>query len=419
MYKTTFQKILLLWLAWAVILVSFQKLVVVRFAPYRPDKVIGWTKTETSLQEIKRQVYLSDPFLNELVAWDSEYYLSIAVKGYDDPTVDYVEAGGEKFTKNYAFFPLYPVVTRIVALPLRPLGLTPIATATLAGMFVSLLGTLAGMFALFELAVDELGEDGAFRTVFYMLIFPTGFFLAQIYTEGLFIGLAFSSLALMHKSILGKRYLFASALLASLALLTRAVGGALVFAILAHQWFSTPKESRLKALGWGVLASLLPVGTYVVWYFSKLGDGFHFVESNFFGRGMFNIPGSLAGWSDAWSIVTGNLTPDIPVWVLGEPAQSKIYYALEFLIVGLGLLAVILVWKKHFEAAVFSLAAWAIAVTSGSPQSNIRYMLVLPAIYLLLGRWGKNPVFDRAWTMISLLLMGLLAILYSFDFWVA
>ena len=108
MHKTTLLKILLLWLAWAVILVSFQKLVVVRFAPYRPDKVIGWTQTETTLQEIKRQVYLSDTFLNELVAWDSEYYLSIAVKGYDDPTVDYVEAGGEKFTKNYAFFPLFP-----------------------------------------------------------------------------------------------------------------------------------------------------------------------------------------------------------------------------------------------------------------------------------------------------------------------
>ena len=109
----------------------------------------------------------------------------------------------------------------------------------------------------------------------------------------------------------------------------------------------------------------------------------------------------------------------VPVWVLGEPAQSQIYYALEFLAVGLGLLAVILVCKKYPEAAAFSLAAWAIAVTSGSPQSNIRYMLVLPAIYLLLGRWGKNPVFDRAWTIFSLLLMALLATLYSFDFWVA
>lgn len=419
MQKSILQKIFLLWLAWAVILVSFQKLVVVRFAPYRPDKVIGWTQTETTLKEIKRQVYLSDPYLNQLVAWDSEYYLSIAVKGYDDPTVDYVEAGREKFTKNYAFFPLYPLVTKIVALPLKFLGLTPIATATLAGMIVSLLGTLAGMIALFRLAVGELGEDGAFRAVFYLLIFPTGFFLAQIYTEGLFIGLAFFSMLLMHQSKTGRRYLFFAAVLAALALLTRAVGGALVVALLVHQWFTSPKENRVKAFGWGALASLLPVVTYLIWNFSRWGQGFHFVERNFFGRGTFNLSASLKGWSDAWKIVSGNLTPDIPPWILGEPAQSQIYYAFEFLMVGLGLLAIILTWKKYPGLAAFSLGAWAIAVTSGSPQSNIRYMLVLPVIYLLLGRWGKNPVFDRVWTILSLLLMGLLATLFSFDFWVA
>lgn len=413
------KKIILLWLCWAIIIIGFQRLVVTRFAIDRPDRVIGWTPTETTFSNIKQQFYLSDPFMNEQVAWDSEYYLSIAVQGYDDPKVDYVTSGSTQYTKNYAFFPLYPWLMRILAAPLSLFGMTPVATATLAGIILALLGTLAGMVALYDLAYEELGEEGAFRTVFYLLAFPTGFFLAQVYSEGLFIGLAFSSLALMRRGAQDKRALFGAAILASLAVLTRAVGGALVVALLVSQRVYAKQGQQNNSLRWGILAGLLPVGTYLAWYFSKMGQAFHFVEANFFGRGMLDIPASLVGWGYAWQIVTGNLTKDIPTWVLGDPAQSRIYFAIEFLAVSLGLLACILVWKRHPVVAAFSLAAWVIVVFSGSPQSNVRYMLALPAIFLLLGRWGKNPVFDRVWTILSLLIMGLLATLYSFDFWVA
>ena len=47
------------------------------------------------------------------------------------------------------------------------------------------------MIALYDLTQESLGEDGAMRAAFYLLIFPTGFFLVQVYTEGLFVGLAF------------------------------------------------------------------------------------------------------------------------------------------------------------------------------------------------------------------------------------
>jgi Gpi18-like mannosyltransferase len=68
-----------------------------------------------------------------------------------------------------------------------------------------------------------LGEEGGFRAAFYLLIFPTGFFLAQVFSEGLFIGLAFACIALLRR----KRWIWAS-LLAALAVLTRAVGLALI-----------------------------------------------------------------------------------------------------------------------------------------------------------------------------------------------
>ena len=46
---------------------------------------------------------------------------------------------------------------------------------------------------------------------------------------------------------------------------------------------------------------------------------------------------------------------------------------------------------------------------SGDVQGFHRYILGAPAIFIGLSRWGRNPVFDRAWTILSLLLMGALA----------
>jgi hypothetical protein len=48
-----------------------------------------------------------------------------------------------------------------------------------------------------------------------------------------------------------------------------------------------------------------------------------------------------------------------------------------------------------------------------------RYILGAPAVFVMLAQWGRNPVFDKVWTIVSLLLMGLLASLFAFNMWVA
>jgi hypothetical protein len=54
----------------------------------------------------------------------------------------------------------------------------------------------------------------------------------------------------------------------------------------------------------------------------------------------------------------------------------------------------------------------------GAAQSQARYMLVAPAMFIVLSDLGKNKVFDRTWTLASILLMGMSVMLYSFDMWV-
>src|SRR5512139_693012 len=159
------RSIIFLWFCWVLLLVGYQLYVQARFTPKRPDYALNWTPNETGSGSQNGKPYLLEPFLNDHVSWDSEYYLSIAVGGYQDPQMramrpdftwnrprdSQVKLNSEEPTwisENYAFFPFYPLITRVVAVPLRIFGLNPIATATLAGVLVSVLGTLGAMLAL-------------------------------------------------------------------------------------------------------------------------------------------------------------------------------------------------------------------------------------------------------------------------------
>ena len=83
-----------IWLVWAVVLLGYQELVAMRFAPERPDGVLEWTATETELRSHAHQPFLLDPTLRAHTAWDSEFYLAIAVHGYDSPDVATYEPAG-------------------------------------------------------------------------------------------------------------------------------------------------------------------------------------------------------------------------------------------------------------------------------------------------------------------------------------
>lgn len=416
--NSSIRNILFIWVGWALVMLLFQHWLGMRVTLKRPDNVLGWTGSETTTHSQSDKPYLIEPLLNEHVSWDSEYYLGIAIGGYDDPAIQAIPADfnwgtmSDRFCSvdqeancislSYAFFPLYPLVTRIVAIPLGLFSLSTIARYTLAAVLVSLLGTLGAMLSLYSMTRSSLGDEGGVRAAFYLLIFPSGFFLAQVYTEGLFIGLTFGSLAFL---MTRKRYL--SALLAALAVWARP-GGAILFIPLAMVWFidKTWQKGWKVALGRG-LAVLSPLISYGIWSLTSMADKFHLVEESFFGRGFFALGPSAAAWGQAvQSLFQNNL-------------QTKFYYGLEFAVTLLAVLACILLLKDCPELSLFGLLMIVFAFTSGSAQGMVRYVLVVPALFWMLARWGRNSAFDRVWSLLSILLMGLEVLLFSFDFWVA
>lgn len=401
--------IVLIWLAWAVILIGFQNTVPKRFQPERPDRVLYWTPSETGPHSQDDKPYLMDPFLNTQVSWDSEFYLSIATVGYDDPLVRAIwipDDGGKNFSLNYAFSPFYPFAMRLVRVPLLLLGLTPIATSTLAGVLVSLLGALGAMLGLYDMVCPELGHDGGIRAAFYLLIFPTGFYLAQVYTEGLFLGLTFGSMALVRR----RQWLGAS-LLAVCATWTRPAGGLIIIS-LAVAWLHEVNWNKLtlrpfpwKTVGKGLLV-LTPLAAYLIWQRSYLGMAFRIVEHGFFSRDMFALAKSWGVWREAF----------LSLW--SNNPQTVIYYSIQLSAILAGVTACLLTLRRYPDWALFGLAVIAVPFTSGLEQGMHRYVLAIPSIFLILSRLGKNIVFDRAWTLASILLMGLCATLFTFDMWV-
>ncbi len=396
--------IILIWLAWAILVIGFQAWTVARLVPKFPDYGLTWTVTETGPGYQQNQKYLLEPFMNQQVAWDSEYYLAIAIGGYNDPATDLVGSPGHQFTKSYSFLPFFPLLIRLFMFPLKLLGLTPIATATLAGVIVSALGALGAMLALYDMTRDTLGEDGGLRAAFYLIIFPTGFFLIQVYTEGLFVGLVFGCVAMLRR----KQWVYA-ALLAAGATLTRAVGVSLIVPTmdLDLEW----RQIFLQGLPWRPLARLVlalaPLITFLIWKFSYYGMAFDFVERTFFGSTFMNINRAIQDWSQAFH----SLSMDIP--------QRGANYLLIIVLFIIALVACFKCMKDYPEAAWLSLAIIFISWGSGPASGMHRYILTTPAIFIALADWGKNPVFDRVWTVTSVLWMGFLSAMFAMNLWVA
>jgi hypothetical protein len=396
-----------LWLAWVLILLGFQSLVDARLQPNRPDRATEWTDKETARTSQRDKPYLMESFMNRQVSWDSEFYLAIATEGYDSPQIRLVKTPEGDFSMSYAFFPLYPLLMSVVRLPLLAFGLTPIGASALAGVLVATLGTLAALLALADIVRARLGDEGALRACFFLLAFPSAFFLAQVYTEGLFIGLAFGSLALMER----KRWLWAG-LLAALATLTRSIGVFLLLP-LALAWSMSLRGqagglvAALRAKFWQGAALLLPLLAYGLWR-ATLGGPFDLVQEHWFGRGAFDFGRLAYGLQTAWAAIF-----DAP------NSQTQVYYLLELASVALAALACAFTLRPYPALTLFSLLALLIPFTSGAPQSLIRYVLAVPSLFIMLAALGRYKTFERGWTLLSILLLALQTSLFTWDMWVA
>ncbi len=114
--------------------------------------------------------YLLQPWRN----WDGHWFALIAQMGYfERPTT--------------AFFPLYPLLLAGVSWFLD-------GQIELAGVLISNVALLGALVLLHQLVQLDFSRAVARRTLLYLAIFPTAYYLGAVYSESLFLLLSVGSL---------------------------------------------------------------------------------------------------------------------------------------------------------------------------------------------------------------------------------
>lgn len=107
--------------------------------------------------------------LDGFAQYDALTYFDIASNGYNSV---YNGIG------NYFAYPLYPLLIKIFGF---------IFGIPLAALLISNIASFLAIFALYILVKEELGKNIAYKTAFYLILFPTAYFLTMMYNESLFL----------------------------------------------------------------------------------------------------------------------------------------------------------------------------------------------------------------------------------------
>jgi hypothetical protein len=358
-----------------------QQILWARFTLDRPDDAYPWTGDMTP-------GYADSPASGPwfYARWDSPRYVEIAQDGYAEPRLA-------------PHFPVYPLLMRLVdKILVEPLHLTQGRDGyALAGLIVSGIMSLIAVLAMDALASDWLDPESALRAVFYLLIFPTAFYMAQVYSEATYLAFALSVLFFTYR----RQWLPAS-LLITLAALTRTIGILLLIPY-SFTWFSEWWNGRQPSRrAW--IYTILPLLAFGLWWVWLDAHHLSIIEAQRAqSRELFTWRGLL--------IFAGDL-----LYILREP--NAIHIVLDLALTGIALAACWIERKRFPGLALYGLGAILLGIGSGQLVSMNRYALAVFPIYFVLARWGQHPAWDKLWTFISLLWFGLYLVLYVHGFWV-
>ncbi|HEU5117866.1 MAG TPA: hypothetical protein VFT74_14660, partial [Isosphaeraceae bacterium] len=114
-------------------------------------------------------------YWNDWARWDAGWYSGVVMRGYEG-VADYAAT-----SSNVAFFPLYPYLIRAATTFVGE------QNHWYAGIAISNLATILALYFVLRIARRFLDEDGARRSLVYILLFPSSFFFSTYYSEGLFL----------------------------------------------------------------------------------------------------------------------------------------------------------------------------------------------------------------------------------------
>lgn len=321
-------------------------------------------------------------FLSTWQRWDALWYQQIATHGY--------HAGDN----TVAFYPLYPLLTKLVSFPLG-------GHIVLAEIVVSTIAFGVAAWLLYTVARLDVGSGPALLSVLVLAFFPTGFFLLAPYTEGLFLCTVMASLLFARRN-----QPWLAGLAGFAAGLTNAQGAFLVlplaFAYLRHQ-----QENGRRA-GLGLLAAVLPPLALIAFTLYQ-----HMIIGEW--RTSLQVQGSWGyGISAPWQVLSDS-------WRYIAHTSDPIETLNLVCMAGFTILAVVVTIRLPLVYALYvwpSLGLlWVREMTTLSPlMSDARLVLDLFPCFILLALWlSRRPWLAATWLLVSMMVQVVL--LNSFEHW--
>ena len=315
-------------------------------------------------------------FLNALANWDGGHFLKIAELGYSED-------------KLYAFFPLYPLVIKVVNLL--------IGNYLLSALLVNLLSTYTLIYVFYKFILISFNKQVALKALSFFLLFPASFFLITVYSESLFILFTLLTFYLSRQKRLGWATFFCV-----LAAVTRPVGIAVILGFLVDIY----QRYGFGGKNWYVFLSPAGLLIYCLFLYLQTGNPFYFLfaEQTYWQRELTN---PLEGFLSAiLSLVTYGIT-------------SQDYYILVDLLLAIFGVGMVLRSFRFLPLSysVYALLSVIIPLFTPTLKSMPRFLLPVFPIFILLAL-TKNKVAVYIYSLVSAVLLLTLSILFINGYWV-
>lgn len=333
--------------------------------------------------------FLFAPWAN----FDGVHYLLIAANGY---------------TQNAGFFPLFPILIFILTSIISPSGAVypfhPLQYFTV--LFATNFLFLMALIILYKLIRLDYQDNLPIFTILFILVFPTSFFFASIYSESLFILLSVLAFYFARTN----RW-FLATLCAGLLTATRAVGIAIIPALVFE--FIKQEKSVFKPKGLHLLFMPLGILGYMLFNFLKWGNPFYFIQAqgSFYNNRSVDSVVLIPQTIFRYIKILTTLSPSIFEWWIALLEISVFFFVSIMFFVA---------WKKGLRPSyiLFALICFLIPASSGTFSGLPRYALILFPIFITLAL-VKSKVIKVSYAVICFILLFILFMLFSRGYYIA
>jgi hypothetical protein len=312
--------------------------------------------------------------------WDFGYYREIAEFGYNS---------GDG---SLAFYPLFPWLLRLVAYVCK--------SYLFAGLIVSGIASIIAAVLLRRLVQLDYNASIALRSVWFLLIFPTAYFLHVGYSESLFLAMALGSILAARV----ERWWLAG-VLGAFCWMTRGVGAVLVPA-LAVEAMQQYWLRRCWNWRW-IWIAIVPTGfvVYLLINWRVAGHPFAFLQTR------------KVSFEQSFALPSAGIRQAI--WALYPSArEAEMVGVQELFFVALGFVCTIVSWIKLRPAyATWMTGNLVLFASVNFLQSIPRYTLTMFPIFILFALLARNRFWAGVITVWSILLLGLFVALFARGEW--